>query len=131
QEQCPADVVGAWGRCPIQIRDRPGGAKHPVVSTHGDSSSLERAIEACGRCRWKSHARAPQPGAGDVGVDFPWGIPKPVRRDRARFANALPRLIARRASRSEEHTSELQSRENLVCRLLLEKKKHEIMRQSA
>src|SRR5690606_41554283 len=27
------------------------------------------------------------------------------------------------ADRSEEHTSELQSRENLVCRLLLEKKK--------
>src|SRR5436309_6620673 len=27
------------------------------------------------------------------------------------------------AGRSEEHTSELQSRENLVCRLLLEKKK--------
>src|SRR5690606_41365624 len=29
---------------------------------------------------------------------------------------------ARRPGRSEEHTSELQSRENLVCRLLLEKK---------
>src|SRR5207302_9497521 len=28
-----------------------------------------------------------------------------------------------RSARSEEHTSELQSRENLVCRLLLEKKK--------
>src|SRR5690606_41855355 len=28
-----------------------------------------------------------------------------------------------RIRRSEEHTSELQSRENLVCRLLLEKKK--------
>src|SRR5690606_3077186 len=28
-----------------------------------------------------------------------------------------------RTTRSEEHTSELQSRENLVCRLLLEKKK--------
>src|SRR2546422_8371278 len=28
------------------------------------------------------------------------------------------------ASRSEEHTSELQSRLHLVCRLLLEKKKH-------
>src|SRR5690606_40549958 len=27
--------------------------------------------------------------------------------------------------RSEEHTSELQSRENLVCRLLLEKKKRQ------
>src|SRR5690606_41781853 len=34
----------------------------------------------------------------------------------------------RTTSRSEEHTSELQSRENLVCRLLLEKKneKHKI-----
>src|SRR5690606_2748490 len=31
--------------------------------------------------------------------------------------------ITRTLSRSEEHTSELQSRENLVCRLLLEKKK--------
>src|SRR5207249_8375595 len=30
----------------------------------------------------------------------------------------------RRACRSEEHTSELQSRFDLVCRLLLEKKKH-------
>src|SRR5690606_40381312 len=29
-------------------------------------------------------------------------------------------------ARSEEHTSELQSRENLVCRLLLEKKKKNI-----
>src|SRR5690606_39382897 len=32
-------------------------------------------------------------------------------------------LRSRASSRSEEHTSELQSRENLVCRLLLEKKK--------
>src|SRR5258707_10490288 len=30
------------------------------------------------------------------------------------------------ALRSEEHTSELQSRQYLVCRLLLEKKKHSI-----
>src|SRR5690606_41731630 len=32
--------------------------------------------------------------------------------------------LHRRGDRSEEHTSELQSRENLVCRLLLEKKKN-------
>src|SRR5690606_41888295 len=31
-------------------------------------------------------------------------------------------IVASRNFRSEEHTSELQSRENLVCRLLLEKK---------
>src|SRR5690606_40768916 len=36
-----------------------------------------------------------------------------------RLANTTTPL----AARSEEHTSELQSRENLVCRLLLEKKK--------
>src|SRR5690606_41791765 len=36
-------------------------------------------------------------------------------------AERLPSLA--RGLRSEEHTSELQSRENLVCRLLLEKKK--------
>src|SRR5690606_41426179 len=39
----------------------------------------------------------------------------------------LPSLPA--TVRSEEHTSELQSRENLVCRLLLEKKKQEIHNQ--
>src|SRR2546427_8394382 len=36
---------------------------------------------------------------------------------------AAPRPITHRATRSEEHTSELQSQSNLVCRLLLEKKK--------
>ena len=35
----------------------------------------------------------------------------------------LPILFASARARSEEHTSELQSRRNLVCRLLLEKKK--------
>src|SRR5690625_5841706 len=34
-----------------------------------------------------------------------------------------PSLSAGRVQRSEEHTSELQSRGHLVCRLLLEKKK--------
>src|SRR5436309_6539202 len=37
----------------------------------------------------------------------------------------MGKLIEAVESRSEEHTSELQSRENLVCRLLLEKKKAE------
>src|SRR2546430_9315171 len=36
---------------------------------------------------------------------------------------AAASLAACRALRSEEHTSELQSQSNLVCRLLLEKKK--------
>src|SRR5690606_39865306 len=44
---------------------------------------------------------------------------RPLLRDALReIAEEHPDLL-----RSEEHTSELQSRENLVCRLLLEKKK--------
>src|SRR5690242_21409450 len=39
-----------------------------------------------------------------------------------RPAAATPAHWASRAARSEEHTSELQSHVNLVCRLLLEKK---------
>src|SRR5882762_11694886 len=50
----------------------------------------------------------------------------------SKFGSSLPRRrnacrksagFRRRSSRSEEHTSELQSHLNLVCRLLLEKKK--------
>src|SRR3712207_8063311 len=47
-------------------------------------------------------------GRGDAGADLP---------------DVRDRLAGRDAGRSEEHTSELQSRQYLVCRLLLEKKK--------
>src|SRR5690349_24006889 len=42
----------------------------------------------------------------------------------------LDRLVnsSHRIDRSEEHTSELQSRRDLVCRLLLEKKKRHVVR---
>src|SRR5690606_41913517 len=44
--------------------------------------------------------------------------PTAVWLDRIAALERVPRALA--AARSEEHTSELQSRENLVCRLLLE-----------
>src|SRR2546427_2093830 len=51
-----------------------------------------------------------------------------------RLAGAIERRAVKRVyavrSRSEEHTSELQSQSNLVCRLLLEKKKKRIITQS-
>src|SRR5438445_8058549 len=40
-----------------------------------------------------------------------------------RFGECCPAVARDRDRRSEEHTSELQSRQYLVCRLLLEKKK--------
>src|SRR2546427_3332262 len=43
--------------------------------------------------------------------------------DTARLSTASALAWLQAAPRSEEHTSELQSQSNLVCRLLLEKKK--------
>src|SRR2546427_6938859 len=51
---------------------------------------------------------------------------------RCRLSNNTETATSRRfatSTRSEEHTSELQSQSNLVCRLLLEKKKHRSRRQ--
>src|SRR3712207_6785743 len=46
-----------------------------------------------------------------------------VERSRIQKHGAGGKLLAAHRVRSEEHTSELQSRQYLVCRLLLEKKK--------
>src|SRR5438874_5428863 len=58
----------------------------------------------------------PTRAAGDRGRNS--AKPRPRARRRCRRKARAPRL------RSEEHTSELQSRRDLVCRLLLEKKKN-------
>src|SRR2546430_13071189 len=64
--------------------------------------------------------RGPGPGAG--GTVFRRGGAA-CRRDAARPLRPDARGRRHRArQRSEEHTSELQSQSNLVCRLLLEKK---------
>src|SRR2546421_8025408 len=55
------------------------------------------------------------PSATGAGAS-PWGTSLPNETVRSEAASP-------RAGRSEEHTSELQSRSDLVCRLLLEKKK--------
>src|SRR3712207_8115963 len=56
-------------------------------------------------------------------VDWPTSGSEHVKKGRhRRFEEA--RALKRNNERSEEHTSELQSRQYLVCRLLLEKKKN-------
>src|SRR2546422_4914194 len=51
------------------------------------------------------------------------GEPQPVSPDQLVVGEAPLQVLADHVNRSEEHTSELQSRLHLVCRLLLEKKK--------
>src|SRR5438093_7928383 len=60
-------------------------------------------------CSWSGHATGSAAGPG--------------RRNPHNAGRGPPRSESVRLSRSEEHTSELQSLTNLVCRLLLEKKK--------
>src|SRR5436305_9814490 len=50
------------------------------------------------------------------------GVSAAVRRERDKLPVRRPGAFGIVAARSEEHTSELQSRPHLVCRLLLEKK---------
>src|SRR2546430_13715831 len=63
----------------------------------------------------KSVCRAIEPSGFRISQITPAGY-SPASRARSMLASVWP-------TRSEEHTSELQSQSNLVCRLLLEKKK--------
>src|SRR2546430_13052829 len=69
----------------------------------------------------------------DGGLLFPRRLPdskvpwefQSRRPDTDHFNREFKPELARGGTRSEEHTSELQSQSNLVCRLLLEKKKQQ------
>src|SRR3712207_7939784 len=81
--------------------------------------SLHDALPICRlRPRVPQRPRLPRPVARDAG---PAAAGAAFVSLRARLD--VPRRRARGRPRSEEHTSELQSRQYLVCRLLLEKKK--------
>src|SRR5207247_8499427 len=81
----------------------------------------------------KRHIRKHRPGARDrlLTLAHRRGILRPrdlephrLSRETLRRLTAAGELERRGRGRSEEHTSELQSRVDLVCRLLLEKKKY-------
>src|SRR2546427_1813421 len=77
-------------------------------------------------------ARLPTRSAAKIVQALPFALEEqlidPPERLHFAFAHeadgALAVAVTRRERRSEEHTSELQSQSNLVCRLLLEKKKN-------
>src|SRR2546430_4009857 len=107
-------------------------------AAYGSGSSRARSSRCCPTirtaCGWRAacergcaagsaHAQATAVGLGhDAQVRGPRvGALRQVR-ERAIGEIPVHQLLEERA-RSEEHTSELQSQSNLVCRLLLEKKK--------
>src|SRR2546427_9399941 len=115
----------------------PPAGPGPGATPRGDSTSGQRAAPAG---RWRRHVATLE------GVRHPRAAPERHRAARDYVAaelgalgltvalapftfrgrthhNVVATRAGRDARRSEEHTSELQSQSNLVCRLLLEKKK--------
>src|SRR3712207_8550519 len=70
-------------------------------------------------CCWRSPTRSQRSRTRTKARAASAGSPCTVRVAEASMSATLPPEVA---DRSEEHTSELQSRQYLVCRLLLEKK---------
>src|SRR3712207_7446477 len=97
----------------VMIRGPPSSTLFPYTTLYGSRDPPRGSLQ---RQSWRERGGDPRPAAGsdpaggeEVGEV---GRPDPSRRE---LAGAV---------RSEEHTSELQSRQYLGCCLLLEKKKH-------
>src|SRR3712207_7945645 len=91
--------------------------RRPPRSTLFPYTTLFRSHRARARLREDRHKTRARPAARRDRETLP----------RARVPRRAARLEGARDFRSEEHTSELQSRQYLVCRLLLEKKKKKII----
>src|SRR3712207_167932 len=112
---------GAWSGC-VGVGERPGGevlADQPADRVEHAGAGLAGLVvpaeDAGGEDAVEADPR--QGGEGLVEVDVP-AADLHVLVD----AGGVARRVGDVAQRSEEHTSELQSRQYLVCRLLLEKK---------
>src|SRR5690606_40924992 len=89
---------------------------HPVIYTPSLRDALPISTFSSGAAGLLGSSTATRSGATGAGVSARQPRPSNEKTETSRASE-------RRRMRSEEHTSELQSRENLVCRLLLEKKK--------
>src|SRR5690606_40915467 len=101
------------------LRRSPRSTLFPYTTlfrSHRASDRGCRGLPQRRTARGRRHPARQQPAAAAADRE-------PVVLQRVADASQRARPRGSPAARSEEHTSELQSRENLVCRLLLEKKK--------
>src|SRR3712207_8265270 len=95
----------------LMIRRPPRSTLFPYTTLFRSAAELVRAVERAGAP--EQQREDPEPP-----------LPPPVRPDPAE-GDLRREEGGPEEDRSEEHTSELQSRQYLVCRLLLEKKKEQ------
>src|SRR5690606_21694312 len=103
--RCPPMLLFLWGK----VQQGGTGKAFRLLRTLHPARVIALPLRSCRAC---CPARAHGPSLWVLSQDFPSGSGRLQQRGGGR-------------PRSEEHTSELQSRENLVCRLLLEKKNKE------
>src|SRR2546425_13075378 len=113
----PAAPGCRWRRVSVTIRNRMA-TRNVLI---GVLSTLA-ASPTCVAQSFHSAARAARPTGSETLLVFP--LENSSRLAKLEWlGEGLAELTIERLSRSEEHTSELQSLAYLVCRLLLEKKK--------
>src|SRR5690606_40661904 len=103
--------------CPPRVRrDRPPlPSRRSSDLKHGLQLELAAVSLDIGTSHREQGPDKGPPAGPHAGQTSSPRAPQEAHKDRLRL------IVGLVAQRSEEHTSELQSRENLVCRLLLEK----------
>src|ERR1035438_7877333 len=147
RETCPAIFMTTSSAGPALARPRHAGGSHTrqtdgLGTTRAPPAATSRRPTAWRRCRaGGAHVRERRPSSGEPSADsMVWPLLGGLSQGQV-LASQVPTVwfglywgdsvwrLARRGaswrkarnSRSEEHTSELQSLRHLVCRLLLEK----------
>src|SRR5437016_10204816 len=139
------DVSAQGGREPRHVPERAGDAWNRMVTVVPCAGALVRPMVPPQLSTSRRAMASPRPDPLDVVENAgsktrgstSAAIPRPSSSTASPYPSSEMRTVTRRApalrafssrlmrTRSEEHTSELQSLTNLVCRLLLEKKKNE------
>src|SRR5258708_18063831 len=103
----------------LMIRRPPSSTLFPYTTLFRSAPAASEELAALAESEaWDPEAPAALADLVALAASVAWGPEAPVA---SADLAALEELVA--SARSEEHTSELQSPDHLVCRLLLEKKK--------